>query len=532
MEGGTKRPREGPDVDKSSANGKKIKQELINLTAENVNVSHGIERNMVLTGDVPENEVGCVSKGHVENGAVQTSMKPKHLTKNAGNGATPQIKNETMKDNSLAMESRSTENSEEESERKLLREDIQKWLAQYEVISEENVAACLKDLRDVRLKRDKVCHLWQSDVLYIREVQKRIKCVVDKLATADQKKELVELLKGILHPWDVLQEKYFPNIRDILANALDEEVSRKEPFPIRHIKQLPVVLKKVIKSVVSDEERTGQDITNIQEQLEVTMEEHSEYADSKYEYLLFVGVLQLFSWIPRKFMFEYKLTNWDLDKMLKMLEAHLKNMESVHNDVQIQAYILNLTLCRTWERSSAVQYVAEKLSTVLNEQFREACQTVCVKADVTDLQSITYKYLRNADRKLMAKSLLYNIKSQLRLLNQQQRLLKDTGTVDFTGKKVSSSVETLLDNLDMKKYYAQGLRYEDVIQVKSDVNDSVNKRPGTLEEFPWYFLKHIIGLDSDTRENCHKTYTDDDEVGDSSGSEDDSIGDIHPLDLI
>ena len=108
-----------------------------------------------------------------------------------------------------------------------------------------------------------MCHLWQSDVLYIRELQKQLKWIADKLATADQKKELVKLLKGILHPWDVLHEKYFPNIRDILANTLDEEVARKEPFPIRHIKQLPVVLKRVIKSVVSDEERTGQDITNI-----------------------------------------------------------------------------------------------------------------------------------------------------------------------------------------------------------------------------------------------------------------------------
>ena len=233
-------------------------------------------------------------------------------------------------------------------------------------------------------------------------------------------------------------------------------------------------------------------------------------------------------------MFEYKLTNCDLDKLSKMLEAHLKNMESMQNDTQKQAYILNLTLCCVGRRSSAIQYVAERLSTALDEQFREACQTVCEKADVTDLQSIINNYLRNVDTKLMAKSLLYNIKSQLRLLYQQQRLLKDSGAADFAGEKVTSSVEMLLDNLDMKKYYAQGLRYEDVIKLKSDVFDSVNKRPATLVEFPWYFLKHIIGLDSDTRENCHKMYAhdDDDDMRDSSESEDDCMGDIHPLDLI
>ena len=99
------------------------------------------------------------------------------------------------------------------------------------------MAACLKDLLDIRQKRNKVCHLWQSDVLYIREVQKRLKRVADKLATDVQKKELVELLKGILHPWDVLQEKYFPDIREILASMLDE-VTRKEPFEIRNIKTI------------------------------------------------------------------------------------------------------------------------------------------------------------------------------------------------------------------------------------------------------------------------------------------------------
>ena len=534
MEGGIKRPGEYSEIEESFVLGKKIKKEIIDLTEENVSVSLGIEGDIVLTEEVQQPEVGCMLAQHVENGSVNTSTEAVELTENAGNDTIPAIKEETVADNSLVMDSKTTENSSEESERKLLRENVQEWLVRYEHISDENVAACLNDLRGIRLKGDKVCHLWQSDVLYIRELQKRLKWVTDKLTTADPKKELVGLLKGILNPWDVLQEKYFPDIREILASILDKEGTRKEAFPIRNIRQLPAVLKKVIKSVVSDEERTGQDITNIQEQLEVTMEEHSEYEDTKYQYLACVGVLQLFGWIPRKFVFEYELTNCDLDKLSKLLEAHLKNMESVQDDIQKQAYILNLILCLTGHRSSAVQYVVQKLSTVLDEQFREACQNVCEGADVTDLQSITKNYLRDADTKLMAKSLLYNIKSQLRLLSQQQRLVKDPGAVDFTGKKVCSSVETLLDNLDMKKYYAQGLRYENVIKLKSDVFDGVNKRPETLVDYPWYFLKHVIGLDSDTRENCHKMYTtnDDDDCRDSSESEDDSIGDIHPLDLI
>ena len=378
-----------------------------------------------------------------------------------------------------------------------------------------------------------MCHLWQSDVLYIREVQRKLKRVADKLETAVQKKELGELVKGILHPWDVLEVKYFRNIREILASMLDEEVTRNKPFVIRNIRQLPVLLKKVLKPVVSDEERIDQDITTIQERLEATMKEHSEDKDAKYQFLVSTGVLQLFGWIPRKFLFDYKLTNCDLEKVSKMLEAHLKNMDSLENDIQKQAYVLNLTLCCTWQRSSVVQYAAEKLSTALDDQFRDACQTVNVKSDATDLQSIANKHTRNADTKLMARSLFYSIKSELRLLNQQERLLKESGAANFTGERVRSSVETLLDNLDLKKYYEQGLRYEDVIKLKTDTSGNPDKKPGNLVEFPWYFLTHIIGLDSNTRENCHKMYTDDDDddMRDSSESEDDSIKDIHPLDL-
>ena len=494
MEGGIKRPGECPEHGESFVLGKKIKKEIIDATKENVNVSPVIKS------------------------AVNTSTT-----------VVDEKKEKNVKDNSLYIESRTTENPLEESEKKILREDIQEWLVKYEFISEENITACLTDLRDIRLRRDKVSHMWQSDALYIRELQKRLKWVADKLAAAVQRKDLVELMKGLLHPWDVLQEKYFPDIREILANMLDEEVSPKEPFEIRNIRNLPAVLKKVIKSVVSDEERTGQDITEVQERLEVTMKEHSEYSDSKYQFLVCVGVLQLFGWIPCKFMFAYKLTNCDLDKLSKMLEAHLKNMETMSNDAQKQAYILNLTLCSTGQRSSVIQYVADELSTVLDEQFREACLTVCVNSDVTDLKNITNKYVLDGNNKLIAKSLLYSIKSQLRLLSQHERLLKNSEATGFIGETISLSVETLLDVLDMKNYYPQRLRYEDVIKLRRDMYDSPNKKPGTLVEFPWYFLKHIIGLDSDTRENCHKLYTDHDDVLDNSDNEE--IEDVHPLDL-
>ena len=71
MEGGIKRPGECSDIEESFVLGKKIKKEIINLTEENVSVSHGIEGDRVRTEDIQEHEVGRTLR-HVENGSVNT----------------------------------------------------------------------------------------------------------------------------------------------------------------------------------------------------------------------------------------------------------------------------------------------------------------------------------------------------------------------------------------------------------------------------------------------------------------------------
>ena len=82
----------------------------------------------------------------------------------------------------------------------------------------------------------------------------------------------------------------------------------------------------------------------------------------------------------------------------------------------------------------------------------------------------------------------------------------------------------MLDWLDMKKYYPQKLKYEDVIMLTSGIYDDVDKKPTSLPEFPWYFIKRVIGLDSDTRENCHVTDVDDKGEEESQSQKKQSLG--------
>ena len=104
--------------------------------------------------------------------------------------------------------------------------------------------------------------------------------------------------------------------------------------------------------------------------------------------------------------------------------------------------------------------------------------------------------------------------------------------------KIDKSVARILEVVGLEKYYPQKLKYEDVIKLTSSIHDDVEKKPTSLPELPWYFIKHVIGVDSDTRENCHVMGSDEyssdssDDNDDENGDNDSQIHAVHPLDLI
>ena len=106
--------------------------------------------------------------------------------------------------------------------------------------------------------------------------------------------------------------------------------------------------------------------------------------------------------------------------------------------------------------------------------------------------------------------------------------------------EIDESVAGMLEVVGLKKYYPQKLKYEDVIMLTSSIHDEVNKKPTSLQQLPWYFMKHIIGVDSDTRESCHVVGSEEDLSSDSSDDDeeddnrdsDSQIHAVHPLDLI
>ena len=299
---------------------------------------------------------------------------------------------------------------------------------------------------------------------------------------------------------------------------------------MRNIRFLPTFLKKAMKSISMEEDKINQDISDVQETLEATIEAQSESPENVYHYLVCTGVLRLFGMDLDNFVFGYNLSNIDLNSMSKMLEVHLKCFDSMQNESKQQAYVLNLALCNTRDQRGALLHVLNKLPAGLCEELIEAGRNVEeILTNLRKLEEQTEHLLNDGNIKLRRSSLVLSIKSQLHHLHQHERL-KMSAAGDATAGELSPEVEGLMNMLDMKKYYPQKIKYDDVIKLTSEFWADVKKKPTSLVELPWYFIKHIICLDSDTRENCHvfSTKENDDDID----SDDESVSDVHPLDLM
>ena len=120
--------------------------------------------------------------------------------------------------------------------------------------------------------------------------------------------------------------------------------------------------------------------------------------------------------------------------------------------------------------------------------------------------TVSLEKLRSEIEKMLPETLLKDnlpafveaFRSQLKFANRTQTF-GDVGMHVYNSLKLDTSVAKLLNVLNMAKYYPQKLTYDDVIQLGNDVYNDVDKKPTSVPELPWYFMKHMIGLDSDTR---------------------------------
>ena len=429
-------------------------------------------------------------------------------------------------DDVIADISSDTEKSPE-NQRYDLRADVSKWLDKYAVLERQSVLSSMQDLEGLETKYCLPDEIWLVEVIGLREVQRSITWAAENfrhIANEQQKLALAETLQSILQPQSCISELQFPNNRYVLMSIqIDRQLSNAAPLGIKSIRQLPGNLHKMLKHA-TDEDAELYTRRKIQESMESTLLVHS-HGKADYHFLVCVGVLRLFCISLDTWFFQYDLSLKDLDTMARMLETTMKILDMLGDQHQQQAFILNLALYSSRERNTTVDFVLDKMKENLCAELEEVCAPQANNVNVKRIQNVICTMLPEEQRKPDLWYLMYSIKGQLHFLKQQNKVKTSS---EETIDRLSSPMGELLELLGMTKYYPQKLKYEDVMMLRTDDFDGVNKKPVSHRDLPWYFMKHILALDSGTRENCSKGFSEEDDDTDSS----DEDCPIHPLDLI
>ena len=422
---------------------------------------------------------------------------------------------------------------EEEKQRSDLRHEIQLWIEHFRYLNPQNVATGTATLASLRKKYDKIRWKWQSEILYLRDVQIRLiwtTRLMCKTTDPTIRMQLAAALKHILSPLEEINIEHFQNIREITESLKEIEGNNDRSFAmVDDLRNLTTVLKESLEQG----RRRGIHLIELQERIEFIIKTSSSSPSRGLEHILCLAVLQLFGFNPYSLIFDHLLEEEDIKNMRQQLETHFRNFDSVPNNLDLQqVYILRVGLSGLQLKEDVVSYMLNEMPGGICKELKEMyCNENTVNLE--KLQLAVDRMLQNASLELDLHSLGHALKSQL--FEHQQERKQNMGT-EIRENVVDKKIETILQAVDMVKYFPQQLTYEDVIMLGADVYNDVNKKPSSLRELPWYFMKHIIGLDSDTRENCHVVGSLDNESGDDDDSDidedDESLSRIHPLDLI
>ena len=432
---------------------------------------------------------------------------------------------------------------EEEQQLDSLRKDIGHWIEEWRPLNLDESEQGIKKLADIRTRHQRIDHRWHKEVLYLRYIQTAmvdaLKLIMKNSSEDHEKKQRVSsLLRHILHPIDRIQESKFPNLR-LITETINEidGIDQTEPFEITSIQQLPDEWRKYKTLMNLEKESPSLPVKSAQLKLESTVKHQEQSPMKTYEYLIFVGVLQIFGFDTSVFRFGYQLLKRDMDIIFRLFEEHLTKFDDVQEDKEKQAYIFQVALYSIENKEAAVLYMIRAMAERLCDYFqgiRELDDTINMAILKGKLQDTLPEGLRSDSQ-----SVAYAFESQFRCLRpvkkEQAELHQDHTSPASDSEDLSPREMKIMEALDMKKYYPGKLTYNKVITLTSDIDDDVNKKPTTLPELPWYFIRHVIALDSDTRKNCCVTNTQsrDDNDSDSDSDDDDQgiTNGIHPLDL-
>ena len=382
-----------------------------------------------------------------------------------------------------------------------LRRDIALWAELNR--KEQNMVEGFKELSGLRHKHKIMDEDWRDEVLYSQEIQDLLVKAIDGLRDEKdhmQIQQAVTYLRDILHPVNKIGTQRFPEVKNIMQKMIDAEKKVFDPdyFEVDDIVKLPKVLKDKVENLKAGDLQSK--LGNIQQNLENILKNWSKKPKKTYEYLVCLGVIRLFGFNLHEFQFEFNLLKKDFDGIISALDKYLSNLGKITDTPQKQAFIFNLVLSCSTKKNAGVKYFKEhmpdKLCKSLAKVFKDNDTF-----DLPELQIAISDSIDNEFSKVDLKALVQSLKTQLHFTEAPTRTPQKASP--FQMGNLDRPVEKLLESLELSKYYPQKLTYDDVIKLTSELLEETENNLTSLSELPWYFMKHIIGVDSGTRENCH-----------------------------
>ena len=310
----------------------------------------------------------------------------------------------------------------------------------------------------------------------------------------------------------------------------------------------------------TDRQNPSYDLQRIQKKLQLLMMYWSKNHYEQPRYILTVALLTSFGFSVTEFHFEYILQLSEVENLLLRLIETYYMFEQVEENLKKQAYIVNLALnSPQHQRQEAVKFVVRSLGKSLSGKTKKACQNALRNDDTYCTEKLTESITDVLSDEQFETMVIRSLEAQLQFLEPEIATARKATVYRHEADDLDLNEETakVLEELGMRKYYPQKLTYPDVTMITADVLDDTKKGPTSLSELPWYFIEHIIALDSDTRENSrvkteiaaddndgdeeNDAETDTDTATDSSSDSDSSYYEdplyfvenkMHPLDLI
>ena len=370
---------------------------------------------------------------------------------------------------------------------------VRKWVRKSNC-DEENVVSRANDLHQLRKNYYPNDRLWQREVLYSIEVQRVLTRLVKYLPTVILSRERVKSsLRSILKPYEDILRLSFFNIEEIIKCIEDPETDIVlGSFKVEKVDQLIEVLKEELADI--DKQNPSYDLQVIQKKLQLLIKYWSKKYYDQPPFILTVTLLTSFGFSVTGFNFDYNFSLSEIKNLLERLIETYSNFQHVEDNLKKQAYIVNLALnSPQHQRQEALKFVVKSMGRSLSSKILKSCQESFRNDDTYNIEKLTER-ITDLLGEQQFELIIRSLEAQFEFLEPEMATArKETVCSHEAGDPdLNEEVTKILEELGLTKYYPQKLTYQDVTMITADVLDDFKKKPTSMHELPWYFIKHIL----------------------------------------